>query len=158
VSVDTFSIRPLRAEDGEIAGEIFFDAVHRGTSEHYTSQQRLAWAGESPDPSAWKDRLINVEGFIAERNGNAIGFMTIDAAGYIDLAFVSADAAGKGVGWRLYQAIEERAKQLGMVRLTTAASKKAKPFFERQGWIVDQEQIVVKRNVPLTNFKMSKRL
>ena len=34
-NVDAVTIRPLRAEDGEIAGEIFFDAVHQSAAEHY---------------------------------------------------------------------------------------------------------------------------
>ncbi|MGE3867731.1 MAG: GNAT family N-acetyltransferase, partial [Hyphomonadaceae bacterium] len=38
------------------------------------------------------------------------------------------------------------------------ASKTARPFFERQGWSVDEEQVVVRRDIPLANFKMSKPL
>lgn len=95
---------------------------------------------------------------MAEIAGAAVGFMTIDARGYIDLAFVISKVAGTGVGWRLYQAVERRARDLGTTRLTTEASKTAKPFFERQGWTTDSEQVVLKRNVPLINFKMSKSL
>lgn len=156
--MDGIKIRPLRADDGEAAGAIFFDAVHHGTVDHYTPIQRQAWAGATPDAARWKDRLVNVDGFMAEQDGTPIGFMTIDGHGYVDLAFVSARAAGQGIGWRLYQAIEDRARQSALPRLTTEASKKARPFFERQGWIVDEEQVVLKNNVTLTNFKMSKRL
>lgn len=95
---------------------------------------------------------------MADLNGTPAGFMTIDASGYIDLAFVRPGALGMGVGWLLYRAIEARAEQLGVVRLTTEASKKARPFFERQGWTVEREQLVVKRGVSLANFKMAKRL
>ncbi len=157
-NVAAVTIRPLRAEDGEIAGEIFFDAVHHGTGEYYTHEQRTAWAGASPNPSGWRNRLVNVDGFMAELNGIPAGFMTIDASGYIDLAFVGPGALGMGVGWLLYRAIEARAEQLGVVRLTTEASKKARPFFERQGWTVEREQLVVKRGVSLANFKMAKWL
>lgn len=156
--VESATIRPLRAEDGEIAGEIFFDAVHNGTVEHYTPEQRVAWAGPSSNPSGWRERLRDVDGFMAELNGTPVGFMTIDPSGYIDLAFVSSSASGKGVGWLLYRAIEKRAEQLSIIRLTTEASKKAKPFFERQGWVVKREQVVLKHDVPLTNFEMEKRL
>lgn len=151
-------IRRLRKGDGEIAGEIFFDAVHQGTAEHYTLEQRVAWAGASADPSGWRERLLDVGGFMAELNGIPVGFMTIDQSGYIDLAFVSSRALGMGVGWLLYRAVEKRAEQLGVVRLTTEASKKARPFFERQGWTAEREQVVLKRGVPLTNFKMAKWL
>ncbi|MEN3950977.1 GNAT family N-acetyltransferase [Iodidimonas sp. SYSU 1G8] len=157
-NVEAVTIRPLRAEDGEIAGEIFFDAVHHGTGEHYTHEQRTAWAGASPNPSGWRNRLVDVDGFMAELNGTPAGFMTIDASGYIDLAFVRPGALGMGVGWLLYRAIEARAEQLGVACLTTEASRKARPFFERQGWTVEREQRVVKRGVSLTNFRMTKWL
>lgn len=156
--MNNIEIRPIRDKDGEIAGMIFFDAVHKGTSAHYTHEQRAAWAGDRPNPSAWRKRLAGVEGFIAEVDGLPVGFMTIDSDGYIDLAFVLAEAAGKGIGWGMYKAVEERAKQLGLIRLTTEASKTARPFFARQGWNVDQEQVIEKRGVPLTNYKMSKTL
>jgi len=95
---------------------------------------------------------------MAEHDGMPLGFMTIDREGYIDLAFVRSDVAGSGVGWRLYDAIEERARLYGVTRLTTEASEKARRFFERQGWTIDEEQVVLKRNVPLINFRMSKIL
>jgi putative acetyltransferase len=156
--MDHLEIRPLRDDDGEAAALIFFDAVHKGAAAHYTTEQLIAWAGDRPNPSGWTNRLVGVEGYIAEVAGRPIGFMTIDAKGYVDLAFVSSDVSGRGVGWRLYVAVQERAEMLGVTFLTTDASKAARPFFERQGWVVDEEQIVERRGVPFTNFKMSKSL
>ncbi|HWW65163.1 MAG TPA: GNAT family N-acetyltransferase [Sphingomonadaceae bacterium] len=156
--MDDIHIRPLTIEDGEIAASIFFDAVHRGTREHYTLEQRQAWAGTTADSAGWRNRLVGMDGFVAEMGGCAVGFMTLDDAGYIDLAFVRPEVAGKGVGWRLYRTIERLAEERGATRLTAHASKTARPFFERQGWIVDRQQSVVRRNVELINFKMSKEL
>lgn len=84
--------------------------------------------------------------------------MTIDAMGFIDLAFVAPAALGQGVGWRLYAAVEARARDLGGAVLTTEASRMARPFFERQGWAVVAEQVVLKRGVGLTNCWMRKAL
>lgn len=92
------TIRPLRAEDGPEAARVFFDAVREGTRGHYAEAQRRAWAGESPGPESWRDRLWGVEGFAAEEDGRLVGFMTINAAGFIDLAFVAPSALGRGVG------------------------------------------------------------
>ena len=95
-----------------------------------------------------------MDGFAAERDGQLVDFMTIDATGYIDLAFVAPQAHGQGVGWRLYAAVEARARKLGATVLTTEASHVARPFFERQGWSILAEQSVVKRGVALTNCRM----
>ncbi len=156
--MSAIEIRKLTPEDGAIAARIFFDAVHIGTADVYTRKERDAWAGTRPDPSRWAERIGGLEGYVAEDDGVPVGFMTIDASGFIDLAFVAPGAAGQGVGWHLYRRVEERARELGATRMTTEASKKARPFFERQGWSVDREQTVERNGVMLTNYRMSKRL
>jgi putative acetyltransferase len=155
---NTVRIRPLRPTDSAQAVQVFFDAIHRGTADVYSAAQRQAWAGARPDTDGWRNRLVGVQGFAAEIAGQLVGFMTIDETGYIDLAFVSPDAMGKGVGRELYDAVEHRARVLGVTALSTHASKKARPFFERMGWSVDHVQTVEKRDATLTNYKMSKPL
>jgi len=86
------------------------------------------------------------------------GFMTIDGEGLIDLAFVHPDYMKKGVGRALYTVIENRAIASGVCLLTTLASEKAKPFFERMGWSVETPNAVVKGGVTLQNYKMFKAL
>ena len=137
---------------------VFFDAIHRGTADVYSAVQRQAWAGARPDTDGWRNRFVGVQGFAAETAGQLLGFMTIDETGYIDLAFVSPDVMGQGIGRKLYEAVEQHARELGVAALSTHASKKARPFFERMGWSVDYTQTVEKRDVTLTNYKMSKAL
>ncbi|MEM5520508.1 GNAT family N-acetyltransferase [Sulfitobacter sp. AS59] len=155
---NTVRIRPLRPTDSAQAVQVFFDAIHRGTADVYSASQRQAWAGTRPDTDGWRNRLVGVQGFAAETAGKFLGFMTIDETGYIDLAFVSPDAMGQGIGRKLYNAVEHRARELGVTALSTHASKKARPFFERMGWSIDCAQTVEKRDVTLTNYKMSKTL
>ncbi len=156
--MEPLTIRPLREDDAPHAARIFFCAVHEGTRAHYSFAQRMAWGRDRVDPEAWRQRLAGMTGFVAERKGEPVGFMTIDATGYIDLAFVLPSAAGTGVGWQLYRAVERKARDLGASVLTTEASKVARPFFERQGWSVVAEQTVHKQGVGLTNCRMEKVL
>lgn len=156
--VMAIKIRSLTSTDSAEAVQVFFDAIHVGTADVYSEKERIAWAGNEPDTDGWRGRFDNVDGLVAETDGKMLGFMTLDQAGYIDLAFVAPDAMGQGIGRQLYEAIERRAIAARTRRLTTEASMKAKPFFERMGWQVEREQIVVKRNTPLTNFRMYKSL
>ncbi|MCP4386193.1 MAG: GNAT family N-acetyltransferase [Hyphomicrobiales bacterium] len=156
--MSTVALRPLRLDDAPDDAQIFFDAVHEGTKQHYTEDQRRAWGGDAPDPAGWRGRLLEMAGFVAEQDGQPVGFMTIDAKGFIDLAFVSPSASGRGIGRQLYRAVEQKARDLGASVLTTEASKAAKSFFEKQGWSVIAEQTVVKDGVALTNFRMRKSL
>ena len=157
-AMNRVTIRPLRIEDADDAARIFFEAVHIGTREHYSEDQRRAWGGEAPDPERVRRKLDGMIGFVAEVEGQVQGFMTIDAAGYIDLAFVSPGFSRQGIGHRLYRAVEEKARALGASELTTEASLAARPFFERQGWSLVEEQSLLVRGVSLANFKMRKTL
>lgn len=151
-------IRPLRPEDAPQLAQVFFDAVHEGTRDFYDEEQRRAWGGDAPDAEGWYEKLRDMIGFVAEADSQPIGFMTIDASGYLDLAFVAPGSSGQGVGRLLYDAIETKAQALGARHLTVAASKAAKPFFERQGWSVIEEQSVSRHGVILNNYRMEKHL
>lgn len=151
-------IRYLSPKDGEAAAHIFFDAVQNGTADVYSDIERDAWAGTVPDVSGWIEKFKTISGFAADIDNQMVGFMTLNAEGYIDFAFVRSDVAGQGIGRLLYTALETHAIEHKIEVLTTTASKKAQPFFERFNWQIDQEQTVKKWNIALTNFKMSKML
>ncbi|MEW5421199.1 GNAT family N-acetyltransferase [Amorphus sp. 3PC139-8] len=151
------SIRPLDAEDGPHLARIFFCAVYDGTRAHYSFRQRRAWAGDAIMAARWQE-AAEMTGFVAQLDDEPVGFMTIDAAGHIEFAFVLPSLAGTGIGWRLYEAVEAKARDFGATALTVEASEIAKPFFERQGWTAIARQSVTRRDVTLTNYKMEKVL
>lgn len=151
------SIRPLAADDGPHLARIFFCAVYDGTRAHYTFNQRRAWAGDAIEAARWQE-AAEMTGFVAQIDDEPVGFMTIDDAGHIEFAFVLPSVAGTGIGRKLYEAVEAKARAAGATTLTVEASEVAKPFFERQGWTALFRQSVVRRNVTLTNHKMEKAL
>ncbi len=62
------TIRTLSEEDYPHVARIFFDAVHVGTQNVYSLPQRLAWAGETPNPERFKDRLsLNTHASLAAK-------------------------------------------------------------------------------------------
>jgi len=128
----TVHIRPLIARDSSDAAQIFFDAINFGTADVYTEEQRLAWAGDKPNQDGWHNRFINLDGYVAEVGGQMVGFMTIDETGYIDLAFVTPETIGNGIGRKLYEAVEIRALEYKAKLLTTQASKK--PSHSLSAW------------------------
>lgn len=152
------NIRLFEPEDAEATARIFYETVHLGTRDFYDDAQRRAWAKKIPETAAWHDRLQSQTTFVALIGSRPVGFMAIDADGHIDLVFVAPDVIGRGVAKALYDHVEAEALRLGLDRLDTAASHLARPFFERQGWIVVQEQAVKRGDVSLTNFVMEKYL
>lgn len=151
-------IRPLAPDDYSSVGRIFFCAVHEGARSAYSYPQRLAWGGETIDLDRWKERVATLSGFVAEAEGEPIGFITIDRVGYVDLAFVLPSATGRGVGRTLLNAAEQWAIDRGATCLTTEASLVAQPFFLKHGWIVVEEEQVERKGIVLKRCRMQKAL
>ena len=151
-------VRSFANKDAKAAARVFFESIHLGTTEYYNKPQRIAWAAKTPDTGNWRDRLNSQKTFVAEINNELVGFMTIAADGYIDLAFVAPHVIGKGVAKALYNEVEIEASRIRITRLYSEASYPARTFFMRQGWSVIKEQSVSKGDVNLTNFIMEKQL
>lgn len=154
----SLAVRRYRESDAEYLAALFFDSVHKGTTEYYDKEQRQAWAPSVPDTEKLKARLAPITVLVAEDRSGIVGFMTLDETGYIDLAFVRPDRIGTGIGSLLYERIEKAAQDQQTQRLFTNASKLAKPFFEKQGWVILEQQEVDQRGVKLTNYRMEKLL
>ncbi|MBL4646244.1 MAG: GNAT family N-acetyltransferase [Hyphomicrobiales bacterium] len=151
-------IRNYQDTDAQETAQLFFNSVRNGTGDFYTKEQRAAWAPQIPELARWHTRLEEQITLIAELDQKLVGFMTLKQSGYIDLAFVNPDHIGNGIGRALYEAVEAKAEELSIERLTTQASLAAKAFFENFGWQVDKEQHLTRQSVTLTNFVMSKNL
>lgn len=151
-------IRPLLPEDFPHAGRIFFCAVHEGTRNVYSPEQRLAWGGATIDLGRWRERIRGMAGFVAEVAGEPVGFITLDGDGHVDLAFVLPSQARRGVGAALLHAVEAQARAQGTPRLTTHASLAAQPLFARHGWEVVEAQTVMRNGVALDRCAMRKPL
>lgn len=132
----TLTVRPYRAEDRAQAARIFYRAVREGSAAFYDAAQRQAWA-PSPEPDTEEpDKLLTQWCWIAERDGRAVGFMSLCHDGYLDMAFVLPEEMGRGAARALYAALVERAQTEGLRRLWVTASHLARRFFLARGWRV----------------------
>lgn len=147
-------VRNFRSEDVGQLADLFMLAVHVGAQDVYTKEQRDAWAPHRPNLNEWSDRLNNQVVFVAEQQGRIVGFMAMELAGKIDLAFVEPNAMGRGVASCLYKAILRKARSLDLSVLTTEASFLAKRFFEKHGWQIIRQQTIERQGIELTNFLM----
>ena len=99
-----------------------------------------------------------IKPFVAEEDGKLIGYADVQADGYIDHFFVAAAANRRGVGSVLMRRIHEAAAERHLPELYAQVSLAARAFFEHWGFVVEQEQRVEARGVPMTNFLMRKTL
>jgi putative acetyltransferase len=152
-------LRRMRPDEADALAAIFFDAVRVGAAAFYDERQRAAWAPTPPEPAAWATRLAAATVCVAvDDDDAAIGFITVDDDGYVDLAFVAPAAAGRGVGTVMTRWVESWARARGLSRLHTQASLGAQPMFRACGWTVLKTQQVKRDGVTLENAVMEKLL
>ena len=158
MTVQNSGIRYYEAGDAPEIVRLFFETVHSVNRTDYSEEQLQAWAPSVPHPDGWHSRMVARQTLVAEESGEVVGFAELEGDGHLDMLYVRGDAEGKGVGRRLYEAVEREARGQGLDRIFTEASITARPFFERQGFRVVHEQRVSRRGVSLTNFAMEKDL
>ena len=151
-------IRSYRSEDASALVRLFYDTVHAVNRADYTPEQLHAWAPEVPDAEVWHTRLSRRRTLVVEEHGAPIAFAALKGDGHLDLFYVHKDAVRRGVGTRLYEAVEQTARKMGIRRIHTAASITARPFFERHGFQVREARTIVQSGVELTNYAMDKTL
>jgi putative acetyltransferase len=135
---------------------LFHRTVHAINPSIYSEKQKEAWAPKTPEYLKWDQRLRCVKTYMACDNGKIVGFMSIGPPGYVDYFFVDPDYQGKGIGKGLYYHIERFAQNRYRKKLIVEASKVAKPFFEKMGFILISENQIAINGQTLINYTMKK--
>ncbi len=151
-------VRDYEHDDAGPVCRLFYETVRTVNLGDYSPEQVRAWAPEPPDPAAWHERMSGRHTLVAEKGGEVLGFAELEESGHLDMLYCRADAVGRGVGSLLYAAVEERARGLGLGRISTEASITARPFFARRGFAVLRRNTVWRQGTALTNFSMEKAL
>ena len=125
----TFHLRPYRAEDEDAAIMLWQQTWQRA----YPSidfAARVTWWRER-----WRGELVpNAAIIVAEQEDALIGFVTIDATGYLDQLVVAPDRWGS----ELANALLDEAKRLSPDRITLLVNTdniRAIRFYERNGFV-----------------------
>jgi putative acetyltransferase len=124
-----FPLRPYRAEDEDAAISLW----QRTWQEAYPSidfASRVAWWRER-----WRKELVPDAAIIVVEQADAlVGFVTIEATGYLDQLVVAPDLWGAELG----NALVDEAKRLspdGITLLVNTDNARAIRFYERNGFI-----------------------
>ena len=127
------------------------------SSKDYTPAEIDAWANIE-DLAGWGERRSSRPTWIAQVDGQPVGFTDLMADGLLDMMFVHPEFQGMGIASRLLQKVEAEAGRQGLGRIRTEASRTARPFFEKRGFTLVNPQKVKKRGRLLENFLMQKHL
>ncbi|AMG93439.2 GNAT family N-acetyltransferase [Citrobacter amalonaticus] len=140
------NIREYKESDFLALCEIFLRAVQETARRDYSASQVAAWA--QIDEATWRQKLAVSEVQVAVVDEQPVGFISV-AGNYIDLLFVAPEFNGQGIAHHLLKPWIARGDVL-----TVDASITAKPFFERQGFLVVAWQNVECRGEWFVNYRM----
>jgi putative acetyltransferase len=151
-------VRKATKEDTEEIAWLFYGTVHAINRRDYSQEQVNAWAPKEIDIQEWSKRQENRITFVAEQEGQIVGFAELEGNGHIGCFYSHQDWQGKGVGSRLLEVLVLEAKRLRLTYLFTEASITARPFFEHHGFVLLQSQEVWRRGVKFLNYRMERTL
>lgn len=151
-------IRPyLPGEEARLRA-IFHSAVHGLARRDYSAEQLHAWAPPEYDAALWAQRMRANQTLVAEVDGEPAAFTDLQPSGYIDMFFVAASHARRGVGGALLRHVIQLATERRILALHSDVSLTAEPFFARHGFKVETRNRVEVRGAVLANATMRKLL
>ena len=125
----TFQLRPYRAADEDAAIELWRQTWQQA----YPSidfAARVAWWRER-----WRNELVpNAAIVVAEQADGLIGFVTIDAKGYLDQLVVVPSQWGSPLATALVDEAKRRSPK-GVTLLVNKDNFRAIRFYERNGFV-----------------------
>ena len=131
----TFHLRPYRGEDEDAAIALWLQTWQQAYP-GIDFAARVAWWRER-----WRSELVpNATIMVAEQAGTLVGFVTIDASGYLDQLVVAPDHWGS----ELAKALVDEAKRLSPDRITLLVNTdniRAIRFYERNGFVPAGEDV-----------------
>jgi putative acetyltransferase len=152
------AIKQATQSDLDTIIQLFSDTIGVVNAKDYSAEQIRVWKGGASKKEKWLKKISEQYFLIAEIDNRLAGFGSITHDGYLDFMYVSKDHQGRGVASEIYNSLEKFAVKKRIDKIVSDVSITAKPFFEKQGFELLQEQQVAIDGVKLRNYKMQKPL
>jgi len=105
----------------------------------YTPEEIQAWAVPRK-PESYEESIRSKEFFVAEEGGVITGFGVLNQeSAEVEAVYVSPGAVRRGIGLELLRKLEEQAGALGLEVLRLNASLNAVQFYQRAGYVAQEE-------------------
>jgi N-acetylglutamate synthase-like GNAT family acetyltransferase len=144
-------IRDWNEDDLGAIAQLYYDTVRLVDARDDTAEQLEAWARAVWPDAFWRERFEKCHVFVAEENGEVVGFAEFHNDGHFDCFSVHYRYQRVGVGTRLMRRIEEAASRISLRRLHFEAGITARPFFERRGFKPIGEEVKEYRGEVIRN-------
>lgn len=151
-------IRRFRMGDEPALFAVYCSAIRQTARVDYSQEQIDAWAPQDLDATVWRNKMREIQPFVAEDGAEVVGYADLQASGYIDHFFVSGSRPRQGIGSELMRRIHKEADALQLPELSADVSRTAQPFFAHHGFAVVEHRSRELRGVIVPNAFMRKVL
>ncbi|BCO32605.1 acetyltransferase [Thiohalobacter sp. COW1] len=156
--MNNIEVRKICRGEEEELWMLFYNTIHTINTRDYNDDQIAAWAPKDFDINIAIQKFIDIDPFVAIKDGMIVGYADIQTDGYIDHFYCHHKYQSQGVGRKLFSALEKEAKEKGIYKMYSNVSITARPFFEAMGFGVEKEQVVKVRDQKLKNYRMVRQL
>ena len=142
-------IRPARAEDAEAVSAL---AIRSKAGWGYSEDLMAVFREEL---TVTGERLVELKGQVAEREGEMVGYYTLEARSSeeveLEHMFVAPEVLREGIGSALMAHAVARARECGFKKMKIIADPHATEFYERQGAvrIGEHQSSIPGRRIPI---------
>jgi putative acetyltransferase len=154
----TPTLRVCGPADAAALAATYRDAVLKLGPQAYSEEQVRVWARYPEDIATFRRALAAGLTLCIEVDGTAVAFGQLDTNDHIALLYCRASHARKGYASAILRGLERHAAQSGVAALQVEASAVARPFFERYGYRLLEEEYPVRHGVSFLRYKMVKML
>lgn len=157
MELKSYKFRKATLADIPELNEMYKATLRAINSADYTPEEIEDWASCGDNIPHLTDLITNLYFLVAlNENDQIIGFTSIQTDGYLHSMFVHKDYQRMGVASFLLAKAEEYATVNHIKTITSEVCITAKPFFERKGYQVVEEQKRKANKLYLTNYWMKK--
>ncbi|WP_421716420.1 GNAT family N-acetyltransferase [Arcobacter arenosus] len=156
--MNVYNIEKYKSQDVEDLAQLFTNTIHNVNSKDYTKEQIESWAPTKIDYKKWKNRFEKTKPYIVKNNNKIVGFFEFENNGHIDCFYVHHNYQRKGVGNIMMSKIINIAKEKKLDEVFAEVSITAKPFFEKNLFVVERKNIAIRDNVDLVNYIMTRQV
>lgn len=158
MSLITATLREAKPEDLLQVLSIFEACIDISCIDDYSESERRVWKSSSSNHAKWLKRIEEQSFWLATEGDDIVGFASLEGKDYIDCMYVSPEAQGRGIAKLLLTKMEELARRNSISTIYSDVSYTARPFFEKNKFLVDHPNRNEKDGEVLVNFRVHKSL
>jgi len=133
LNMKNITIREVTENDYEAIAQLHKDTILNVNSKDYPADTISAWAKQI-NPERYKENEASRKRWVAEENGQIVGFVGHYLEGGMAGLYVHKDFQGKNIGNRLFKVAMDSQKELGFKDITLRSTLSAVKFYKKQGY------------------------